>query len=250
MFIGEEVDEVVRSRESGFTLLELLAVVGIFLILSAIAIVSWDSYAPVMALDAAAQALSDSLQLAMEKSHTQRNEWFVLLNYGPRLYTCTDGNRFQFSRDTYVIVNDDGWKGTGSRQFNDLTGAGSTYDQYFEEYDPDHGDYRVQRRNNNLLEDRELYRGPLRLGRGITLIPSPDDGVQVRRIVFDFEEPTMYWQTQLTPDNTPINSADRKTEPARIYLKNYKFRIGDNTRDNLTHRRIIKVYPNNVKIIR
>lgn len=241
---------MLTNRQSGFSLIELLAVIGIFMILGTIAIISWDAYAPVMALDSAAQAFSDGIQLAMEKATAERNQWFVLINYSPRYYQTTDNARFQFSRDTFVLVDDDGWNGQGARQFNERTMAGGPNACFSPAYEPDVSDFRTHTRNNNMMERNELFRGPLRLGRGISLIPSIEDGTQIRRIVFDFEEPYMFWQSQLSPDNIPIAVNDRLTDPCKIYLRNQKYRLGDTSKDNLTHLRIIKVYPQNVKILK
>ena len=243
-------------RQSGFSLIEMLAVIGIFMVLATVAVISWDAYAPVMALDSATQALSSGIQLAMEKAIAERNQWFVLLNYSPRYYNATDGSRYQFSRDTYVLVDDDGWLGLGttagerSRMYNEMTMSTGSTPFFAPLYVPDSTNYTTHFRGNNLIERNEIYKGPLRLGRGIQLIPSVDDGTQVKRIVFDYEDPKMFWQSQLSLDNQPIALADRRTDAAKIYLCNSKYRPGDTSRDNLTHLRIIKVFPQTVKIIK
>ncbi|MBN1553083.1 type II secretion system protein [bacterium] len=238
------------SRETGFSLLELLAVVSIFLILAAVSLVTWQSFAPGMLLNSAAEGLADSIDIARTRALVEHNQWFVILNYSSILYQSTDGGAYHFPSNSYVVVDDDGWLGNGTRQYNIETKFGGINQEFAEEWEPGVGNFAVQRRNNNMMERFELSKGPIKLGKSISFMSPPDNSPQVRRVVFNYKDPFMFWQSSNSPSNMPIMPEHRIKDIARIYIHNQHYRHGDNSKDNLAHRRLIKVYDKSVKIVR
>jgi prepilin-type N-terminal cleavage/methylation domain-containing protein len=237
---------VLRMQASGFSLLEMLAVISIFLILAVVSVIAWNSAGPGMVLNSAAQGLSNTLDLCILKAETERTEYFVVLSYTSKLYRCTDGPILHFPANSYVLVRDDGWlqTGSGKRKYNSNTmhGAPTPSNVEFAEEWESGKDYAVNTRHNNLIEKRELYKGPLKLGRGINFQSPPDGSPPVRRIVSSFQEPKMYWQSSPTADtiNEPISLNDRQYGPAKIYLSNQFYKFGDTSKDNKAHLKIIK----------
>jgi prepilin-type N-terminal cleavage/methylation domain-containing protein len=237
-------------RESGFSLLEMLAVVMIFLILSAVSLITWNSFAPGLILNNAAQGLADAMQLARSKALSEFNEVMVLLSYNGGYYDSVDGGHYHFPANSYVLVDDDGWLGSGTRNYNHQTMNGGINQEFSATYDPVANNYTTHYRHNNLMERFELFQGPLRLGRSISYMTPSATDPQVRRVVFTYTDPFMYWQSHLTPSNTPIMSTERRTDPARIFLRNQHYTVGNTSKDNLAHRRIIRVEERSVRIIR
>ena len=233
------------SRESGFSLIEMLAVISIFGVLAAISIISWNSFTPGLLLDNASSALGDALELARVKSLTEHNQWFVILSYTSDAYITTQGRSFNFPANSYITVDDDGWLGTGSRKYNERTRFGGPEAEFSQTFDLDSGSATTQRRHNNMMEAPELFRGPLKLGRSITFMAPPDGSNLVRRVVFNYEDPLMFWDSSY---NSPIKRAKRKAPPAKIYIRDQHYKPFDNSKDNLTHRRLILVLENAVRI--
>lgn len=244
------MNNVLTTNESGFSILEMLAVLTIFLILGAVSMITWNSFAPGLILSNAAEELSDAFQLSKIKALAEQNQYFVLLNYNENLYSSPDGGTYHFPANSYVVVDDDGWDGTGTRQFNLQSRYGGTHQRFAKEYIESTGNYTTDLRHNNLMEGPELYRGPLRLGRGVTFFTPVNAQYQVLRIVFDSDIPFSFWQSQFTPSNAPISFASRRTDPAYIYIRNQHYTVGNTSKDNLVHRRIIRVSEGSIKILR
>jgi prepilin-type N-terminal cleavage/methylation domain-containing protein len=240
------------QQENGFSLIELLAVIGIFLVLSTISIISWNAYGPVMALNGAAQGLGDALELCMMKAHSQKNEYFVMLNYRERLYRTQDNVTLMFPIHSYVLVNDDGWSPTAAnrtRIYNIHSRYDGTKPEFRAEWIPDAPDHVIKWRNNNMIESREVFRGPHRLGRSIVYQPPSDPRDVPVRIVFSHRQPYMYWHGQNVPVTRPIRDNERKEDPANIYLSNQLYKPGGNTMDNRTHLRVVRVMSRKVEVI-
>ncbi|GEM_PF-6392404 len=241
---------MLSTRQAGFSLIELLAVVGIFIVLGAVSVISWNSYAPVMALDSATQSLADIFELAFTKATTEENNWVVLLTYRSRLYYGTDSKIYHLPSNSYLLFDDDGWHGPGSRRFGLTTQFGGPSEEFAREFNHSTGNFHADTRHNDLMENHELFKGPIPLDSNVSLINPPDNSYQVRRLVFTYQDPFMYWQSSATPDDEPIALDERRTDQARVYLANYRYHPGDTTRDNLTHLRQIRVYQKTVRIIR
>lgn len=238
------------TRQSGFSLIELLAVVSIFIVLGAISVISWNSYAPVMALDSASQVLADVFDLAFIKASAEENNWVVLLTYRSKLYYGTDNKIYHLPSNSFLLFDDDGWKGSGSRKFDLTTQHGGPSEEFAREYNPTGGNFRTDTRHNDLMENHELYKGPIPLDSNVAIINPPDGSFQVRRLVFCYEDPYMYWQSAASSDTEPIASSDRHTDQARIFVANHKYHSGDLTKDNLVHLRQIRVYQKTVRVLR
>ncbi|MBN1355918.1 type II secretion system protein [bacterium] len=237
-------------RQSGFSLLEMLAVVMIFLVLGAVSVITWHSFAPGMILNNSAQGLLEMLELSRSKALAEFNEVFVLLVWSEMTYSTVDNAYYHFPANSYVVVDDDGWMGWGTRQYNHMTMFGGVNQQFRDEYDPELNNYTTNHRHNNLMERFELFRGPLRLGRSVSFFVPDAVTPQVRRVVFAYHDPFMYWQSHMTPSNTPIRPEERRTDPARIFIRNHLYRLGDSTKDNLAHRRLVRVDERSTRVIR
>ncbi len=243
---------MLKSRELGFSLIEMLAVVSIFFVLGVVSLITWNSFAPVMLLNSSARAVGDALELCMQRALSENNDYLVILNYEARLYQTTSGQMYHFPSNSYVMVDDDGWLATGerSRKYNQDTKWGGKKQEFAEDYVLGGTDYTTKIRNNNMMEPNELFKGPLRLSHGISFITPPDNSPSVRRIVFSYRNPTMYWQSSLAPSNRPIASTHRQTEPARIYLADRHYRPANYDPDNKAHLRLIRVTERKVLVIR
>ncbi|MBN1878901.1 prepilin-type N-terminal cleavage/methylation domain-containing protein [bacterium] len=237
----------------GFSLVELLAVIGIFLVLSTISIIAWDSFGPLMILQGAAEGLGDTLELCMHKALAQKNEFFVMINYRERLYRTNDNITLQFPANSYVAVNDDGWLPTNTnktRRYNHHSRFDGDKPEYREEYVPDAGDYANKWRDNNMIESREIFKGPLRIGRGIFFQPPTDVRDAPVRIVLSYRKPFMYWHGQNVPVNRPVYEAERREDAAYLYLSDHRYRPGDDTKDNKAHLRVIRIIEQKVDVYR
>jgi len=247
------------EQTNGFSLVELLAVVGVFMVLAMISVVAWNSFGPTMALNGAAEGLGDSLELCKHKAATQKNEFFVLLNYRKTLYRTQDQTTFSFPSDSYVLSDDDGWVGTvcgssggggATRQYNIHTMHSGDAAEFRAEWVPDDPDFNVKWRNNNLIESREIFKGPIRLGKGIYFQNVEGTTESPSRIVFSYRQPEMYWCGQNIPVNRPIYNSERREEPVKIYLSDHIYTPGDTSSDNYAHLRVIRVTAQKVEVYR
>jgi len=240
-------------QSGGFSLVELLAVIAIFLVLSTFSVIAWNSFGPTMALNGAAEGLGDSLELCMQKAFAQKNEFFVILNNRERLYRTNDNVTLQFPASSYVVVNDDGWAPTGAnrtRKYNFHTQDGGPLREYRADYIPDSPTSGTNWRNNNMVESREIFRGPIRLGRAIFFEQYLEARNTPLRIVFSHRKPRMYWHGQNVNLMGPILEDDRREDTAYIYLSNQHYRPGDNSKDNKAHLRTIRVMNEKVEVYR
>lgn len=253
-------EAILKLKETGgYSLVELLAVVGIFMVLATVAVLAWNSFGPTMALNGAAEALGDSLELCMHKAATQKNEFFVMLNFRKTLYQTKDKTTFSFPPNSYVLADDDGWTspscGSGSdpgtRQYNIHTMHSGDTPEFRAEWMPDEANYAVNWRNNNLIESREIFKGPIRLGKGVyfqtleKIIDTPS------RIVFSYRQPTMYWCGQNIPINRPIYETERRDDPVKIYLSDHLFKPEETSSpDNFAHLRVVRVTAQKVEVYR
>ncbi len=241
------------DNECGFTLIELLAVIGVFLVLSTISIIAWNASGPSIALNGSAQGLGDALELCMLRAHNQKNEFFVLLNFAERIYRTNDDITLRFPDNSYVLVNDDGWDPSGvsvTRNYNVHTRHDGTTPEFRAEWIPDKPDYRQNWRNNNMIESRELFRGPIKLGRSVFFQQRRELQDTPVRIVFSHRMPYMYWHGMNVPVNRAIRDEERREDPAHIYMSNHHFRPELNTLDNLAHLRLIRVMSQKIEVIR
>ncbi len=250
---------MIKSQESGFSLIEMLAVVSIFMILAIVSVVSWQASAPVMHLNSAAKSLGGALELCLQRAKTQHSEYFILFNYERgRQYPTTDGAVFHMPINSYTLINDDGWFGPGHgsiRQWHDHTKAGSSRNEFAPQYFP--GDaYGTHHRHNNLIEQYEIFKGPVKLGSGITFVSPTNAADKVNRLVFSHQTPQMYWESgtaiyQPIPPSTPsFNPNGRRTDPVQIFLANQKYIFGNNTKDNMTHLKMIRVTDTSIRVVR
>ncbi len=248
------LEGTLKLNESyGFSLVELLAVIGIFLVLSTISVIAWNSFGPIMVLNGAAEGLGDTLELGMHKALAQKNEFFVLINYRERLYRTNDNVTLQLPALSYVLINDDGWLPTSmnkTRKYNDHSRFDGDKREYRAEYIPDASDYTTKWRNNNLIESREIFRGPIRLGRGIFYQPQTDLRDAPVRIVVSHRKPFMYWHGQNVPVNRPVFEDERREETAYLYLSNHLYKPGNVTKDNTAHLRVIRINSQKVEVYR
>lgn len=241
------------KRYDGFSLVELLAVIGIFLVLSTISIIAWNSFGPIMILNGAAEGLGDTIELCMHKALAQKNEFFVLINYRERLYRTNDNITLQFPAGSYVAINDDGWLPSvtnKTRRFNHHTRFDGDRREYRDEYVPDGSDYQTKWRNNNMIESREIFKGPIRLGRGVFYQVQSDVRDAPVRIVVSYRKPYVYWHGQNIPVNRPIYESERREDTAFIYLANQHYRPGNLSKDNKAHLRVIRLMNQKVDVYR
>ncbi|MBN1296868.1 type II secretion system protein [bacterium] len=243
---------------AGFSLIELLAVVGIFMLLATISVIAWGSFGPTMALNGAAEGLGDSLELCMHKAATQKNEYFVLLNYRKTPYRTQDRMTLQFPANSYILADDDGWDppvcgsgtGSGTRQYNLHTMYNGDAPEFRADWIPDDPNHSVNWRNNNLIESREVFRGPIRLGKGVFFQTIESITNTPARIVFSYRQPSMYWHGQNIPTNRPIASSERREEPVKIYLSDIRYKPGVTSKDNKAHLRVVRVTAQKVEVYR
>ncbi|MCD4653823.1 prepilin-type N-terminal cleavage/methylation domain-containing protein [bacterium] len=241
------------SNSRGFSLVELLAVVGIFMVLATVSVVAWNSFGPVMALNGAAEGLGDSLELCMHKAIIQKNEFYVLINYRNRIYRTQDGTTFRFPPESYVLVDDDGWAPTNPgqiRQYNSHSMHSGDQPEFKAEWIPDSTNYASSWRNNNLLESRELFNGPVRLGKGIFFQSQSNVADAPTRVVFSYRQPRMYWHGQNIPVNRPIYDSERREDVAKIFLSNNLYDPSVSSHDNNTHLRVVRISENKVEVYR
>jgi len=241
------------NNSHGFSMVELLAVLGIFMVLATVSVIAWNSFGPVMALNGAAEGLGDTLELCMHKALIQKNEFMVLINYRNRMYRTQDGTVFRFSPETYVVADDDGWSPTNMgqpRQYNSHSMHSGDQPEFRAEWIPDEPNYSTNWRNNNLIESRELFKGPIRLGKGIYFEPQSNPVDAPSRLVFSYRQPFMYWHGQNVPINRPIYDSERREDTARIYLSNNLYDPAINSHDNKTHLRVIRITENKVDVYR
>ncbi|HPQ38882.1 MAG TPA: hypothetical protein PLV45_00785 [bacterium] len=248
-----------KLRESsGYSLLELLAVVGIFMVLATVAVVAWNSFGPTMALNGAAEALGDSLELCMHKAAVQKNEFFVLLNYRTGVYRTKDQTSLSLRPDSYFIIDDDGWAAPacgggsdpGTRQYNIHTMYSGDAPEFKPEWIPDEPNSDIAWRNNNLIESREIYKGPILLGKAVYFQTLENVADTPSRIVFSYRQPTMYWCGRNIPETRPIYSTERREDPVKIYLSDRLFKPGVTTKDNYAHLRVVRVTAQKVEVYR
>lgn len=239
-------------KENGFSLVELLAVIGIFLVLATISLISWNAYGPMMSLNGSAQALGDAMDLCMMKAHAQKNDFFVLLNYDNRMYRTQDNVTLMFPFNSFVLVNDDGWDpayGNRSRAYNLHTRFDGDKKEFRQDWEPNDPDYGIKWRNNNLIESREVFRGPLKLNRAVNFLQSSNPQNTPVRIVFSYKEPYMYWHGKNVSANLPIADFQRREETVNIYLADRHFKPGVNTPDNRAHLRAVRVMSRSVEVL-
>ncbi len=237
-------------RESGFSIIEILAALTIFLVLATISLITWQSFAPVMILGNSVDGLAEALNLARTRAQMEQSQWMVILNYTATLYSANSGGTFHFPENSYVLVDDDGWTGSGPRHYDIHTMYGGSQQCFTKEYVPGTGNYTTDWRHNNMMEKTELFRGPIRLGRGTRFIPPPNPSYdEVRRIVFDYKYPHMFWQSHRTPSTGPIAPSARRMDTARIYIVDYMYKAHDSSKDNLRHLRLIRVTDKSVNVI-
>jgi prepilin-type N-terminal cleavage/methylation domain-containing protein len=240
-------------NEYGFSLIELLAVIGVFLVLSTISIIAWNASGPSIALNGSAQGLGDALELCMLKAHNHKNEFFVLLNYGERIYRTNDDVTLNFPGHSYVLVNDDGWDPTDvsrTRMYNVHTRHDGLTPEFRPEWIPDEPDFRSSWRNNNMIESREIFRGPIRLGRSVIFQQRDELRAVPVRIVFTHRLPYMYWHGMNVPVNRAMYDHERRVDPAHIYMSNRHYQPDLNTLDNKVHLRLIRVMSQKIEVIR
>ena len=237
-----------RSQQSGFSILELLAVLSIFLILASISLVAWNSYAPVMQLNTSTTNVADLIDLARHKAIGEQNMWGVILTYGDsKAYQTTDGGTFHLPRNSVLLFDDDGWQGWGTRTYDHASKYGGSAPQFSETYEKG-GNYNTQTRHNHLMEIPELFKGPIKLERRVSLLKPSNRNDWVQRIMFDYKFPYMFWHSALIPITIPVPLNDRETRPAKIIIVDHHYQEGDTSKDNLTHRRVVVVYPEAVRI--
>ncbi len=237
-----------RSQQSGFSLLELLAVVSIFLLLASISLVAWNSYAPVMQLNTAATNLADLLELARQKAISEQNMWGVILTYeDSRAYHTTDGGTYHLPTDSILIFDDDGWNGWGTRAYDHQSKHSGSAPQFSQPYEPG-GNFTAQTRHNHMMEVPELFKGPIKFERRVSLLKPIDLKDWVQRIMFDYLYPHMFWHAADIPLNIPVPLNGRETRPAKIIVVDNHYQEGDVSKDNLAHRRVVIVYPEAVRI--
>ena len=239
-------------KENGFSLIELLAVIGIFFVLATISLISWNQYGPIMSLKGSAQALGDAMDLGMMKAHAQKNEFFVLLNYDQRMYRTQDSVTFMFLADSFVLVNDDGWDpnhGFRTRIYNAHSRHNGEKEEFRAAWEPNDPDFGAKWRNNNLIESREVLRGPLRLNRAVNFLQASNPKNSPVRIVFSYRQPYMYWHGKDISVNLPIADFQRREEAVDIYLCDRHFKRGVNTLDNRAHLRAVRVTNRTIEVL-
>lgn len=83
--------EVVGMKESGFTLLEVLTVIGVLAILVAIAIPTFSTWLPNYRLKSAARGLYSDMQMAKLGAIKNNVNWAIVFDRaGSRYYVCSD----------------------------------------------------------------------------------------------------------------------------------------------------------------
>jgi type II secretory pathway pseudopilin PulG len=227
-----------NRQQSGFTLIEVLTVAGIIMVLGGITVLAWGAYYPIFALDQAAQQIASDLNMAAFQAVNTQNNWMVVFIYRftpqhdtqpvniaapfyPNL--IDDGNTFSFWKNSYLIINDDGWLGFPPRVYELLSPR-----------------FDILRRNNGRFGINELVRGPVKVpGRGIKL-----------RNAISFERPNEVLSPRVIhfePDWTVRAVRRTRTEElGRIWITDSHYRMGTSTADidygdMIRHRRMITV---------
>lgn len=243
---------LINSR--GFSLLEILAVLSVFMILASVSVVAWKSFGPSMALNGAAEGLGDALELCLFKARTQKNEFFVLFSYRDQFYRTIDRTTLRFPANSYVLADDDGWDptalGTRTRKYNLRTMYDGLNQEFRDEWIPDGADFNRKWRNNNLIESREVFMGPIKLGKGIYFQTIDSMRDTPSRLVFSNRQPNMYWHGQNVPVNRPVYDDERRTDKAKIYLSSYNYDPNKSSHDNNAHLRVISCTSQKVEIYR
>jgi len=92
---------MLKKRQSGFTLIEMMVVIGIFAIVSAIAIPNFISWLPGMRLNGAARQVMGDLMAARMNAVKQNNRFRVFFNSpGTNQYQILDDDDNNNSADT------------------------------------------------------------------------------------------------------------------------------------------------------
>jgi len=92
---------MLRKRQSGFTLIEMMIVIGVLTIMASIAIPSFMSLLPGMRLNGAARQVMGDLMAARMKAVKQNNRFRVFFNNpGTNEYTILDDDNNNNSADT------------------------------------------------------------------------------------------------------------------------------------------------------
>jgi len=218
----------------------MLTVAGIAAIIGSVTVIAWTSYYPIFALDTAAQQLASDINMTAYQAISTQNNWLMVFIYrfgaqddiapitipGARYTNFTDDSaQFRFWKDSYLIINDDGWTGTPPRTYWPLS-----------------PNFVQERRNNGQFGINELVRGPVKLSRG-------EIGLRWTFTGGDLNEVVSPKLLVFEPDGGLLAKRDVvQATIGLIWIADFQYKMGisesDPTYDDMIkHRRFIRVRP-------
>lgn len=221
-----------RCSESGYSMIELLTVIGIIVVIGGILFTAWSGYYPTFALEQAASKIASDLNYASFQAVNSQNWWLVIFIYLPHgsfnyaiLNEGTDV--FKFQPNSYVMANDDGWKGQPPRTYK----VGSLK-------------FDFNLRGDGKMSTNEYLSGPIFLGKGIRFLrtnefvylpePYANELYNPERIRFKWD-----WTSE------SISPAGEMQGRSSLWIVDQYYKNDSQPNyDNEKHRRRIKIRPN------
>lgn len=222
------------QKQAGYTLIELLTVLSIFVVVGGIILSAWTTYYPTFAIEQAATKLASDINFAAFQAVTMQNQWLMIFLYPPRPgvlevnLTEYPGDSAEgtwvFKPDAYLLANDDGWLGIPPRLYT--IGDMIKFDW--------------AKRGDGKMGRNEFISGPVRLGKNIDFYtnragePTTTEFYSPERIIFKWD-----WSIECSRPGFA-----NKRSRASLWLVDNHFRTNLDSHDNDLHRRRIKVRSN------
>ncbi|MBN2054586.1 type II secretion system protein [bacterium] len=224
-----------RWAERGYTLIELMTVVGILAVVGGLLFNAWTGYMPTYAIERAATKLASDLNFAAFQAVSTQNQWMVIFLYDANtsdskylLQEEPTGPMWYFRPHSYLIVNDDGWKGIPPRKYS--IGDALRFEWY--------------KRGDRKMGNNELVSGPHNLGKTISFYTrlAGESGTEYYspdRIVFKWNWACEAWR------EFSSSGMWRSRPKSSLWIQDVHFdpTASRLNHDNNLHRRRIRVRP-------